>query len=106
MTSATTDASGNYLFTGLKPGTYSVQFDKTTLPAGYAFTTAGMPPAATDRRQRRQRDHRQTVQTVLDSGELTAGDAGIVAKAGSDHRRRTVRGSGQRQRGRHPRCRA
>ena len=33
-----TDANGNYLFTNLKPGAYSVQFDKTTLPAGYAFT--------------------------------------------------------------------
>ncbi|WP_432377511.1 SdrD B-like domain-containing protein [Duganella sp. P38] len=37
-----TDASGNYVFTGLKPGTYSVQFDKTTLPAGYVFTTANV----------------------------------------------------------------
>ena len=33
-----TDANGNYLFTNLKPGAYSVQFDKTTLPAGYVFT--------------------------------------------------------------------
>ena len=30
-----TDGAGNYLFIGLKPGTYSVQFDK---PAGYVFS--------------------------------------------------------------------
>ncbi len=33
----TTDASGNYLFTGLRPGTYTVGF--STLPADYVFTT-------------------------------------------------------------------
>ncbi|WP_160122397.1 SdrD B-like domain-containing protein [Rhodovarius lipocyclicus] len=35
LATTTTDASGNYLFVGLKPGTYAVQFDK---PAGYVFT--------------------------------------------------------------------
>ncbi len=44
--SLTTDANGNYLFTGLKPGTYSVQFDKTTLPAGYSFTSANAASGA------------------------------------------------------------
>ena len=34
----TTDASGHYQFSGLQPGSYSVQFDKTTLPANYLFT--------------------------------------------------------------------
>ncbi|MCM8622142.1 MAG: carboxypeptidase regulatory-like domain-containing protein, partial [Candidatus Accumulibacter sp.] len=41
-TTTANDGSGNpgyYAFTGLKPGTYSVQFDPTTLPAGYQFTT-------------------------------------------------------------------
>ncbi|NGZ84687.1 SdrD B-like domain-containing protein [Duganella aceris] len=38
--SVTTDANGNYLFTGLKPGTYSVQFDKDSLPEGMTFTVA------------------------------------------------------------------
>ena len=41
-TTTANDASNNpgyYAFTGLKPGTYSVQFDQTTLPAGYQFTT-------------------------------------------------------------------
>ena len=35
----TTDASGNYNFTNLRPGNYHVEFDKTTLPPGYVFTT-------------------------------------------------------------------
>jgi uncharacterized repeat protein (TIGR01451 family) len=33
----TTDTNGNYLFTGLVPGSYSVEF--SALPAGLAFTT-------------------------------------------------------------------
>jgi protocatechuate 3,4-dioxygenase beta subunit len=37
-----TDANGNYQFTNLKPGTYSVQFDKSTLPDGMTFTTANV----------------------------------------------------------------
>lgn len=37
-----TDANGNYQFTNLKPGTYSVQFDKASLPEGMAFTTANV----------------------------------------------------------------
>jgi len=31
----TTDSSGNYLFSSLQPGIYTVQFDLTSLPAGY-----------------------------------------------------------------------
>jgi len=37
MGTTTTDASGNYLFTGLKPGTYSVEFVK---PTGFVFSPA------------------------------------------------------------------
>ncbi|OEZ91580.1 SdrD B-like domain-containing protein [Duganella phyllosphaerae] len=37
-----TDANGNYQFTNLKPGAYSVQFDKSTLPEGMGFTTANV----------------------------------------------------------------
>ena len=36
--SAITNVDGHYQFNDLKPGAYSVQFDKTTLPANYAFT--------------------------------------------------------------------
>ena len=40
LASTTTDSSGAYLFAGLAPGSYYVIFDLTTLPAGYAVTTA------------------------------------------------------------------
>ena len=35
----TTNASGEYNFTNLRPGRYHVEFDKSTLPPGYVFTT-------------------------------------------------------------------
>ncbi|MFY7884764.1 MAG: SdrD B-like domain-containing protein, partial [Dolichospermum sp.] len=38
--STTTNASGQYTFTGLVPGTYSVQFATSTLPAGYVISPA------------------------------------------------------------------
>jgi serine-aspartate repeat-containing protein C/D/E len=79
---STTDADGNYLFTNLRPGTYSVQFDKTTLPAGYSFTTANSGSDATDS-DANSLDGK-TIQTVLDSGESDrTWDAGIVANPGA-----------------------
>ncbi|MCK6373166.1 MAG: carboxypeptidase regulatory-like domain-containing protein, partial [Zoogloea sp.] len=84
VTSTTTDANGNYLFSNLKPGTYSVQFDKTTLPAGYAFTTkdAALGTDLTD--SDADTTTGKTVQTVLDSGESDRSwDAGIVASTGN-----------------------
>ena len=38
LATTVTDAAGNYLFDGLLPGTYTVKFDVTTLPANYKFT--------------------------------------------------------------------
>ena len=77
-----TDANGNYLFTNLRPGTYSVQFDKTTLPAGYSFTTANSGSDVTDS-DANSLDGK-TIQTVLDSGESDrTWDAGIVANPGA-----------------------
>ena len=74
----TTDSNGNYLFTNLKPGTYSVQFDKATLPAGYSFTTKDSGADATD--SDANPADGKTIQTVLDSGESDkTWDAGIVA---------------------------
>lgn len=37
-----TDSQGNYLFPDLPPGTYTVVFDKDTLPAGYELTQANV----------------------------------------------------------------
>jgi uncharacterized protein YfaS (alpha-2-macroglobulin family) len=82
VTTQTTDASGNYLFTSLKPGTYSVQFDKTTLPTGYVFTTQDVGSDAAD--SDADTSTGKTIQTVLDSGESDkTWDAGIVANPGS-----------------------
>ena len=36
--STVTDADGLYLFAGLPPGEYFVEFDLATLPAGYVVT--------------------------------------------------------------------
>jgi hypothetical protein len=64
------------------PGTYSVQFDKTTLPAGYSFTTANTGSDASD--SDANVTDGKTAQTVLDSGESDrTWDAGIVANPGT-----------------------
>ncbi|MCK6394374.1 SdrD B-like domain-containing protein [Zoogloea sp.] len=82
VTTQTTDTSGNYLFTNLKPGTYSVQFDKATLPTGYVFTSKDVGSDATD--SDADTSTGKTIQTVLDSGESDkTWDAGIVANPGS-----------------------
>lgn len=39
----TTDASGNYLFEGLRSGVYTVTVNSNTLPTGYALTTHNAP---------------------------------------------------------------
>jgi hypothetical protein len=39
LATTTTDANGNYLFKDLLPGNYNIEIVKSTLPAGYAFTT-------------------------------------------------------------------
>jgi protocatechuate 3,4-dioxygenase beta subunit len=82
VTTQTTDTAGNYLFTNLKPGTYSVQFDKATLPTGYVFTSKDVGSDAAD--SDADSATGKTIQTVLDSGESDKSwDAGIVANPGS-----------------------
>ena len=71
----TTDTSGNYLFSSLRPGTYSVEFKA---PAGYSFTgkDAGANDAADSDADKVTG---RTIQTVLDSGEVDrTWDAGIA----------------------------
>jgi len=76
---ATTDANGNYSFTNLKPGTYSVQFDKSTLPANYSFTAAdqgGNDAKDSDANVTTGK----TAQVVLTSGAVNSDlDAGLLA---------------------------
>jgi PKD repeat protein len=43
IASDVTDANGSYLFTGLPQGTYCVDPDETTVPAGYVLTTNNDP---------------------------------------------------------------
>ncbi|KAB2964537.1 SdrD B-like domain-containing protein [Zoogloea sp.] len=84
VASQNTDAAGNYLFSGLKPGTYSVQFDKTTLPAGYGFTTRDAAAATDGSDSDADAATGKTIQTVLQSGESDRSwDAGIVATPGA-----------------------
>ena len=79
--SATTDASGNYSFTNLKPGTYSVQFDKSTLPANFAFTSADVGNDAKD--SDADINTGKTANVTLNSGDVYSNlDAGIVAVQG------------------------
>ncbi|WP_174548642.1 SdrD B-like domain-containing protein, partial [Azohydromonas lata] len=71
-----TDANGNYAFTGLAPGVYSVSFDPATLPAGYSVssraTTSGGPDGI-------------TVQAELGSGQVNlSGDLGLTGRVGLD----------------------
>ena len=40
-----TDAHGGYLFDSLQPGTYCVDVDETTLPAGMVQTPSNLPGA-------------------------------------------------------------
>lgn len=76
---ATTDANGHYQFTGLQPGTYSVQFDKSTLPAGYALTTAstGAPGSGGSDANL---DTGATGKVTLASGDDVTVRAGLVAQ--------------------------
>ncbi|MCW1967384.1 MAG: carboxypeptidase regulatory-like domain-containing protein, partial [Anaerolineae bacterium] len=48
LATTTTNASGFYLFSGLPPGSYYVQFDLTTLPAGYTITQQNVGNDARD----------------------------------------------------------
>ena len=86
-----TDASGNYLFTNLKPGSYSVQFDKTTLPSGYAFTAKDAGTDNTKDSDASTADG-STAQVVLHSGDSNRTlDAGIVATPPSATRSGSIR---------------
>jgi hypothetical protein len=75
----TTDSSGYYLFDKLTPGTYSIEFDKSTLPAGYSFTAANLG-SSTAKDSDANVSTGRTVDTELSAGETDLSwDAGVVA---------------------------
>jgi len=76
----TTDSNGQYLFTGLKPGAYSVQFDKSALPAGYLVTARDA--GSNDGLDSDIDASGRSQQVTLASGEVnTTVDAGVTQAA-------------------------
>ena len=71
-----TDSNGFYHFTNLRPGSYHVEFNKTTLPTGYVFTA--QDAVGNSRDSDANRTTGLTVNTRLDSNETdNTWDAGI-----------------------------
>ena len=95
-----TDANGNYLFENLTPGTYSIKFDLSTLPAGYVATIQDALLATDASDSDANAVTGATIQTVLESGEVDLSwDLGIKGNIGIDieklvHGEYLVQGSG------------
>ncbi|WP_338760990.1 SdrD B-like domain-containing protein [Massilia sp. METH4] len=80
IAATTSDANGLYAFTGLKPGTYSVQFDTSALPAGYVVTKQNA--GSDDARDSDIDASGRSQQVTLVSGENnTSVDAGVAQAA-------------------------
>ena len=70
-----TDASGNYLFSNLTPGSYGLRFDPATLPLGYTSTTLTLSPG----------NGSAGAPTLLESGEADLSwNLGLNARVGID----------------------
>ena len=83
--SATTNATGDYLFGNLTPGTYSVRFDLATLPVGYVATLRDALAATDATDSDADPTTGRTINTVLDSGENDLSwDLGIKGNVGID----------------------
>ncbi len=67
LRSILSDAFGHYLFANLLPGSYYIQFDITTLPAGYVITT---PNVGTDDRDSDANNFGRDNLTTLEAGEV------------------------------------
>ena len=78
--SVTTDANGNYQFSNLKPGSYSVVFDKASLPEGMTFTSANQ--GGNDAADSDVNAAGQSNTFTLTSGQIDMSvDAGVLAAA-------------------------
>ena len=81
----TSNGAGEYLFTNLTPGTYSVHFDLATLPAGYSVSLRDAAAATDASDSDADPLTGRTAQTTLDSGEIDRSwDMGIQANVGID----------------------
>lgn len=79
LATATTDASGNYLFSNLAAGTYSVRF---TAPNGYVFTTRAVAACGTDKDSDADPANGRTQNVTLSAGQAFLDlDAGIYQPA-------------------------
>ncbi len=80
VASTTTDSSGQYTFTNLKPGVYSVQLDMSAAASGYAVTTRNA--GADDSRDSDfDATGRSDKITLVSGANNTSLDAGVVALA-------------------------
>lgn len=85
LATTTTDCNGLYQFGNLKPGTYSVQFDKSALPSGYVITQRDA--GSDDTRDSDIGADGRSHQVTLISGENnTSVDAGVTAAASVGNR--------------------
>jgi SdrD B-like domain/Domain of unknown function DUF11 len=82
LANTATDANGNYSFTNLIPGTYSVEFVKTSLPTGFIFTLTGTGAEGTDSNADRTSGRTKTYTLIAGDKNLTV-DAGISSPKAS-----------------------
>ncbi len=92
----TTNASGVYTFANLRPGVYHVEFNKTTLPANYVFTTINASGSTASNNSDANTVTGLTSNTTLISAENdTRWDAGIFIPVSiGDHTWHDANGNG------------
>ncbi len=78
VATTTTNSNGKYLFGNLDPGTFSVEFVKTTLPTGFVFTIANSGSDSNDSDANTETGRTTTYALVAGQHQPTV-DAGIVA---------------------------
>lgn len=77
VATTTTGANGNYLFDNLVPGTYTVEFVKSSVPSGYSFVTANQGEDGNDSDADPTTGRTSTYTLVSGQRQLTV-DAGLT----------------------------